>query len=172
MGAALVEAHTTKVCYKLDPCTGEYEAAYGTYHSITSFPSGCPSNPSSRCPSGFSIIDGNSVPFDTLILDSGELPNEPGWSESDCFTCPGQTNNIQVWQKATVTLSPGSHSITVASTSQIEEPWSGCWPITLTVGGSVASSIQCPAATSVTQGSFPGCSTVCIYHSLLLSRFL
>ena len=97
---ALVEAHTTKVCYKLDPCTGEYEAAYGTYHAISQFPSGCPSNPSGRCPSGFSIIDGNSVPFDSLILDLNELPDESGWSESDCITCPGNWN-VAVWQKAT-----------------------------------------------------------------------
>ena len=105
---ALVEAHTTKVCYKLDPCTGEYEAAYGTYHSIGEFPNGCSGNPSSKCPSGYSIIDGNSVPFDSLILDNNnELPNEAGWSESDCITCPGNYN-IQVWQKATGTPQLGA----------------------------------------------------------------
>lgn len=169
LGVALVQAHTVAVCYNLDVCTGDYTAAYGTYHGISEFSDGCSGNPSGKCPSGYSIIDGNRVDFTSLVL-AGSDGAPPGWDVNDCYICPSRSMaENEVWQQASVTLSPGDHTVTLAATSVIEEPISGCWPITLTVGGTVSSSIACPTSTVVNQGSYPSCSRVATFSDATCS---
>lgn len=173
-GITLVHAHTVAICYRLDTCTGQYEAAYGTYHSLSQFSTGCPSNPDGRCPSGYSVIDDDPVLFSSLVLsDSDGYPDEPGWAPSDCAVCPTYTTGfagVQVWQKAAVVLSPGVHSVTVTATSDIEAPWSAsCWPLQLSVGGTVSSSITCPPSQAIPQQIYPACSAVASYGSATCS---
>mmetsp|Transcript_16037 Transcript_16037/g.62609 ORF Transcript_16037/g.62609 Transcript_16037/m.62609 type:complete len:338 (-) Transcript_16037:95-1108(-) len=100
-------AHSFARCVKVTGNT--VDVLFAHYHSSSGY-------------FGALLVDGVRQPFTRLVPPlSNKLPNEAGIGPEDCNFCT--TSNVYAWQGATVTLSPGSHTVSVTCDTSVECPY-------------------------------------------------
>jgi hypothetical protein len=106
-------AHTTKICWKVEP-NGDVTFYAATYHLISS-------------PVGGIIIDGVTHNFTSVVTPFG-VPADVTCQEKNCDSF---LTNIRHQVVTVPGLTSGEHWVSTTSTGHNDAPWPECYPTTI-----------------------------------------